>query len=104
VKSGNNINEVDKEDEVSSPISGDNVVKIGKNEEVFDPEICQSCKQKVEAIRHIADYLKQELAANNFNHIIYITNNINRLFTILNDIKTTQNKRRCNLIWQGSTP
>ncbi|CAG8823141.1 16753_t:CDS:1, partial [Cetraspora pellucida] len=98
VESGNNIIEMDKEDKAPGPRSGDNLVKMDENDEVFDLKIRQSCKQKVEAIRHIADHLEQELAANNFNHIICITNNMDRLFTMLNDIEIAQNRRRHNPI------
>ncbi|CAG8529510.1 22641_t:CDS:2 [Dentiscutata erythropus] len=87
---------MDRKVEIFGPRSGNNLVEIGENDE--------ACKQKVEAIRCMADHLEQELATNNFNHITHVTNNMNRLFTMLNDIETVQNRRRYNLMWRGSTP
>ncbi|CAG8830961.1 10136_t:CDS:1, partial [Gigaspora margarita] len=93
VESGNNITKIDNKGEAPCPRSGNNLVEMGENDKVFDPEMYQTCKQKVEAIKHMADYLEQKLAANNFNHIIHIINNMDRLFTMLNDIKTAQNQK-----------
>ncbi|CAG8762950.1 11726_t:CDS:1, partial [Dentiscutata erythropus] len=87
-KSSNNLIE-DKEPDSRS---GNNL----NENEALDSEIIQVCKQKIEAVRHIADHFEQELAANNFNHVIHVTNNMNRLFTMLNDIETAQNRRRRN--------
>ncbi|KAF0524679.1 hypothetical protein F8M41_015057 [Gigaspora margarita] len=87
VESGNNIT---KKDETPCPRSGNNSVKIGKNNKVFDPEMHQIYEQNVEAVKCIADHLEQELAANNFNYIIHVINNMDRLFTMLNDIETAQ--------------
>ncbi|CAG8698245.1 19624_t:CDS:1, partial [Dentiscutata erythropus] len=87
-------------DEEPGPRSGNNL----DENEALDPEMIQVCKQKIEAVRHIADHFEQELAANNFNHVICVTNNMDRLFTMLNDIETVQNRRRRNQTWQGSTP
>ncbi|CAG8709608.1 4194_t:CDS:1 [Dentiscutata erythropus] len=94
-ESDNNLIEMDKEDEILGSRLGNNLVEIDENE-AFDLEMIQACKQKVEAIRRMADHLEQKLAANNFNHVICVTNNMDRLFTILNDIKTVQNRRRRN--------
>ncbi|KAF0457455.1 ATP-dependent DNA helicase pif1 [Gigaspora margarita] len=101
VESGNNITE---KDETPCPRSGNNSVEMGENDEVFDPEMRQTYEQKVEAVKRMADHLEQELAANNFNHITCVINNMDRLFTMLNDIETAQNRRRHNRTWRGSTP
>ncbi|CAG8449799.1 23330_t:CDS:2 [Gigaspora rosea] len=100
----NNITEVDKDDKAPCPRSGNNSVEMGENDEVFDPEMRQIYEQKVEAIKRMADHLDQELAANNFNHITHVINNMDRLFTMLNDIEIAQNRRRHNRMWRESTP
>ncbi|CAG8853017.1 34454_t:CDS:1 [Gigaspora margarita] len=100
VESGNNITEKNK---TPCPRSGNNLVEMGENNEVFDPEMCQTYEQKVEAVKCMANHLRQELVANNFNHITCVINNMDRLFTMLNDIETVQNQRRHNQIWRGST-
>ncbi|CAG8759021.1 446_t:CDS:2 [Gigaspora margarita] len=101
VESGNNITE---KNETPCPRSGNNLVEMGENDEVFDPEIRQTYEQKVEAVKHMADHFEQELAANNFNYITRVINNMDRLFTMLNDIETAQNQRRHNWTWRGSMP
>ncbi|KAF0517617.1 hypothetical protein F8M41_016883 [Gigaspora margarita] len=88
VESDNNIT---KKDETPCPRSGNNSVEMGENDEVFDPEMHQTYEQKVEAVKRMADHLEQELVANNFNHITRVINNMDRLFTMLNDIETAQN-------------
>ncbi|KAF0544535.1 hypothetical protein F8M41_002684 [Gigaspora margarita] len=103
VESGNNITEVDKDDEAPCPKSENNSVEMSENDEVFDPEMRQTYKQKVKAVKRMADHLEQELAANNFNYITRVINNMDRLFTMLNDIETAQNRRRHNRTWRGST-
>ncbi|CAG8644022.1 19648_t:CDS:2, partial [Gigaspora rosea] len=103
-ESGNNLIEMDKEDEALGPGSGNTLAKMDENEEVSDLEMTQICRQKVEAVRRMADHLEHELAANNFNHVICVTDKIDRLFTMLNDIETVQNRRRRNPTWRGSTP
>ncbi|CAG8735182.1 4037_t:CDS:2, partial [Gigaspora rosea] len=81
-----NIQEVNTQKSMAFQIESDNNI-IEIDEVPFD------------AIRHMADHLEQELAANNFNYIICVTNNMDRLFTMLNDIETAQNRRRRNQTW-----
>ncbi|CAG8610410.1 222_t:CDS:2, partial [Racocetra fulgida] len=86
-----NLAEIDQEDEALDSVSGNNLVEVDENDEAFDSEICHIYKQKVAAIRCIANHLEQELTANNFNHITQVVNNMNRLFMMLNDIEAAQN-------------
>ncbi|CAG8734922.1 24791_t:CDS:2, partial [Gigaspora rosea] len=96
-ESDNNLIEIDKNDKALGPKSENILAKMDENDKVFDLEMTQICRQKVEAVRRMADHLKHELAANNFNHVIYVTNKMDRLFTMLNNIETMQNRRRYNL-------
>ncbi|CAG8750652.1 7425_t:CDS:2, partial [Gigaspora rosea] len=90
-ESDNNLIEIDKDDEALSSRLGNTLAKMDE-------------KQKVEAVRRIADHFEHELAANNFNYVICVINKMDKLFTMLNDIETVQNRRRHNPTWQGSTP
>ncbi|CAG8769207.1 20361_t:CDS:1 [Cetraspora pellucida] len=94
-----NLTEISIEDEVFDSVSDNNLVKFDKNNKAFNSEICQICEKKVATVRHMADYLEQKLAANNFNHVTHVVNNMDRLFAMLNDIETAQNRRKCNLTW-----
>ncbi|CAG8696102.1 3746_t:CDS:2, partial [Racocetra fulgida] len=46
-----------------------NLIEI---DEVFDLEMRQICREKVTAIRYIADHLEQELLATNLNYISWV--------------------------------
>ncbi|CAG8551498.1 4578_t:CDS:2 [Gigaspora margarita] len=71
------------------------IVKMDQDEEAFN---------HVTAVKRMANHLEQELLANNLNHIIRVVNNMDKLFTILNDIETSQNRRKRDPTWHESTP
>ena len=58
----------------------------------LDSEMHQACEFKVGAVKHMAEYLEQELSANNLRHIMQVVNNMNKLFTMLDDIEKIQCK------------
>ncbi|CAG8746654.1 21501_t:CDS:2 [Cetraspora pellucida] len=88
----------------SSLISQNSSLVKMDQDEPFDPEMCWTCEQKVAAIKSMATHLKQELLANNLNHVTQVVNNIDKLFNMLKDIEIAQNKRKRDPTWHGSTP
>jgi hypothetical protein len=74
------------------------------DDEVQDPDVRTTCSAKVAAVKRMAEHLEQELSANNLQHVSRVVNNMDRLFTMLDDIETTQRKRRRDQTWRGSTP
>ena len=74
------------------------------DDEVEDPDIRQTCIQKVAAVKRMAEHLEQELSADNLQHVSRVVDNIDRLFIVMDDIETAQHKRRCQQTWQGPKP
>jgi hypothetical protein len=74
------------------------------DDETHDPDIRQNCELKVAALKRMADHLEQELSVNNLQHVSGVVNNMDRLFTMLDDIESARRKRRRDRTWRGSTP
>ncbi|CAG8855660.1 33165_t:CDS:1, partial [Gigaspora margarita] len=81
-----------------------NLIEMEGANDAFDSEMWQICEHKVAALKRMVNHLEQELSANNLNHVSRVVSNMDKVFKMLNDIETAQNRRRRNPTWKGSTP
>ncbi|CAG8803937.1 2353_t:CDS:1, partial [Cetraspora pellucida] len=66
---------------------------INENNENLDPKLYQDCKSKIVALEHLVNHLNDELSANNLKHVKNVVDNMKCIFTIIEDIETSQRKR-----------
>ncbi|KAF0436882.1 histidine phosphatase superfamily-domain-containing protein [Gigaspora margarita] len=66
-------------------------------DENANPELYQQCEVKVVALEYLSNHLREELSLNNLRHVRNVVNNMDRVFTMINDIKSSQlNLKRGN--------
>ncbi|CAG8631708.1 8213_t:CDS:1, partial [Scutellospora calospora] len=66
-----------------------------------DPDLYQQCEAKVVELEYLAKYLREKLSINNLRHVRNAINNMDRVFTMINDIKSSQCNSRCSNIWNA---
>ncbi|CAG8693327.1 1136_t:CDS:2, partial [Cetraspora pellucida] len=75
-----------------------------ENNKNFNPDLHQQCKSKVVTLERLVKHLNDELSANNLRHVKNVVDNMKRTFTIIDDIESSQRKRRCSNTWSQSKP
>ncbi|CAG8799257.1 20920_t:CDS:2 [Cetraspora pellucida] len=80
------------------------LIATNENNENFNPELYQQCKSKIVALERLVKHLNDELSENNLQHIENVVNNMKHTFTIIDDIESSQHKRRCSNTWSKSKP
>lgn len=94
---------------VNEPIVQNNTLEHGilaadGDDEVQDPDLRKTCYQQLAAVKRMTEHLEHELSANNLQHFSRVVNNMDTLFTMLDDIESTNRKRRRDQTWRGSKP
>ncbi|CAG8495876.1 5506_t:CDS:1 [Cetraspora pellucida] len=74
------------------------------NDENINPELHQYCKSKISTLEHFVEHLNNELSKINLQHIEDMINNIKHMFTIIDDIESSQHKRQCKKTLKESKP
>ncbi|CAG8701116.1 27042_t:CDS:2 [Dentiscutata erythropus] len=69
------------------------------NDEGVNPDLYPQCEAKVAELEYLAKHLREELTINNLRHIKNVVNNIDRVFTMINDIKSSQCNSKCTNTW-----
>ncbi|CAG8674983.1 6534_t:CDS:1, partial [Cetraspora pellucida] len=64
------------------------------NDENIDPELRQYCESKISALKRLVEHLNNELSKNNLRHIEGVINNMKHTFTIIDNIESSQHKKR----------
>ncbi|CAG8721151.1 14353_t:CDS:2, partial [Cetraspora pellucida] len=80
------------------------LIATDENNENFNSELYQQCKSKIVALEHLVKYLNDELSENNLRHIENVVNNMKHMFTIIDDIESSQRKRQHSNTWSKSKP
>ncbi|CAG8785302.1 10096_t:CDS:1, partial [Cetraspora pellucida] len=87
-----------------SDVLNDVFFRTDEDNNISDLDTCHVCELKVAAIRRMAEHLEQELTANNLHHVTRVVDNLDHLFTMLDDIETAQHRRLRSQTWRGSKP
>ncbi|KAF0527757.1 hypothetical protein F8M41_013486 [Gigaspora margarita] len=82
----------------------DNFLAENVSDENIDPELRQHCKSKICALQRLVEHLNDELSANNLRHVEGVVNNMKHTFTIIDDIESSQCKRRRSETLKKSKP
>ncbi|CAG8814228.1 22466_t:CDS:2, partial [Gigaspora margarita] len=75
-----------------------------ENDENFDSDLHQQCKSKIVILECLVKHLNDELLANNLQHVKNVVDNMKRMFTIIDDIESSQCKRQRSNTWSQLKP
>ncbi|CAG8570218.1 16378_t:CDS:2 [Dentiscutata erythropus] len=92
---------LDKVEEGDDYPQSSTVLSADGDEERIDPNLYQQCETKVVALEYLVKHLREELSANNIKHIKNVINNMDRVFTMINDIKSSQLNIRRDNTWNS---
>ncbi|CAG8848878.1 13948_t:CDS:2, partial [Gigaspora margarita] len=73
------------------------------DDENANPELYQQCEVKVVALEYLSNHLREELSLNNIRHVRNVVNNMDQVFTIINDIKSSQLNLKRGNTWSAKT-
>ncbi|CAG8777600.1 8337_t:CDS:1, partial [Gigaspora margarita] len=89
---------------IQDSILKNNFLAKNVNDKNIDLELCQHYKSKICALQCLVEHLNNELSANNLQHVEGMVNIMKHIFTIINDIESSQCKCRHSETLKKSKP
>ncbi|KAF0472459.1 hypothetical protein F8M41_025026 [Gigaspora margarita] len=85
----------------SGTVQSSIVISVDDDGDRVDPNLYQQCETKVVELKYLVNHFREELSNKNLRHVRNVVNNMNRAFTIINDIKSSQRNSKRKNTWSA---